>query len=121
MGQKAATYFMGVLVFALTSILACVIVRRFNARISLGQTIAVAPRTDRTKVAVQHRVDPDALELSPGDPYVVGGDSPAALHAGHGPLSGDSIQSERPRSPYVHGTEPASGPVPFEGEEYNAW
>jgi hypothetical protein len=111
--------------------LAAVIISVCAKRCRLGDSFAmsdpaeyeeVQPRRDPPAVRVE---DPRFDSLVPGQPYVVGGDSPAALRAGSGPLVDGDLVSVRSADAYVHGTEPAAHLddkiVPFSGDEYPAW
>ena len=137
MSTGASTWFMLALGIALTAVIVSVFAK--NGVVSVARPVIAerratrasshpadyeedSPRRDPPQMCAD---DPELDDLVPGQPHAVGGDGPAALRAGNGPLVGGDLHNDRPVSPYVHGTEPADGlgdeVAPFSGDEYNAW
>ena len=127
MSQPASTWFLAALGIALFIVITSVFLKggSFNSMMSLGSEPAeyqeLQARRDPPSISVE---DPNADSLAPDAPYVLGGNSPSALHAGNGPLVDGGLNNVGPSDPFVHGTEPAQeeqAVVPFPGEEFDAW
>lgn len=129
MSQSASTWFLAALGVALVVVVISVLVKCLCSRDTFAASDPAGYREvqERRELPGFYVEDPQLESLSPTEPYVLGGDSPAALHAGAGPLVDGGLVTIRPDNPYVHGTEPAEEeeeqpPItPFSGEEFDAW
>ena len=129
MSQSASTWFLAALGIALFIVIVSVVARggSFNSTVTAHSEPAQYRELQARRAPPSvYLEDPHAESLSPDPPYILGGASPAALHAGNGPLVDGKLHNARPSDPYVHGTEPAQEEeeeeiVPFSGEEFDAW
>ena len=143
MNQSASTWFLVAMAVALAAVFISVFAKKsrvVRSPSTPGGPVPVhAPRYKQAVMQGDGSVvgeDEDEAttylsDLTPNQPYSVGGDSPAALRAGNGPLVDDDCSLppaafDRGTMVQEQGHEQSHGPedggvAPFSGEEYNTW